>query len=74
MRKLLAAAAVTALIASAPLSDAKAQGKQLTLCWAAWDPANALVELSKDFTKETGIDMIARTRWLIRLTRFCSLC
>ena len=30
---------------------------ELTLCWAAWDPANALVELSKDFTAETGIGM-----------------
>ncbi|MGL4610326.1 MAG: ABC transporter substrate-binding protein [Trueperaceae bacterium] len=29
----------------------------LTLCWAAWDPANALQELSKDFTTETGIEM-----------------
>ncbi len=29
----------------------------MTLCWAAWDPANALVELSKGFTKETGIEM-----------------
>src|ERR1700728_4988806 len=36
---------------------AAAQAKQLTLCWAAWDPANALVELGKDFTKETGIEM-----------------
>jgi multiple sugar transport system substrate-binding protein len=36
---------------------AAAQSKQLTLCWAAWDPANALVELGKDFTKETGIEM-----------------
>jgi multiple sugar transport system substrate-binding protein len=34
-----------------------AQAKDLTLCWAAWDPANALVELSKDFTAETGIAM-----------------
>ena len=25
---------------------------QLTLCWAAWDPANALIELSKDFASE----------------------
>ncbi len=31
--------------------------KQITLCWAAWDPANALVELSKDFTAKTGIKM-----------------
>jgi len=36
---------------------AQAQQKQLTLCWAAWDPANALVELSKDFTAKTGIQM-----------------
>ena len=27
------------------------------MCWAAWDPANALVELSKDFTAESGIPM-----------------
>jgi multiple sugar transport system substrate-binding protein len=36
---------------------AQAQDKQLTLCWAAWDPANALAELSKDFTAESGIEM-----------------
>src|SRR3989442_15489665 len=36
---------------------AQAQQKQITLCWAAWDPANALVELSKDFTAKTGIAM-----------------
>ena len=36
---------------------ARAQEKSLTLCWAAWDPANALTELSKDFTAETGIAM-----------------
>src|SRR5881227_2863444 len=34
-----------------------AEAKDLTLCWAAWDPANALVELSKDFTAKTGIAM-----------------
>jgi len=32
----------------------QAQTKQLTLCWAAWDPANALVELSKDFHGQVG--------------------
>jgi len=37
--------------------QASAQSKSLTLCWAAWDPANALVEMSKDFTAKTGIDM-----------------
>jgi multiple sugar transport system substrate-binding protein len=36
---------------------AHAADKQLTLCWASWDPANALVELSKDFTAKTGIQM-----------------
>jgi multiple sugar transport system substrate-binding protein len=36
---------------------ARAQDKTLTLCWAAWDPANALVELSKDFTAKTGVKM-----------------
>ena len=36
---------------------AQAEDKQLTLCWAAWDPANALAELSKDFTAESGIQM-----------------
>lgn len=34
-----------------------AQDKEITLCWAAWDPANALAELSKDFTAQTGIGM-----------------
>lgn len=38
-------------------ASSKAQAEELTLCWAAWDPANALVELSKDFTAESGIDM-----------------
>ena len=44
-------------VASCLGSQAVAQTKQLTLCWAAWDPANALVELSKDFTAKTGIQM-----------------
>src|SRR5208282_1347919 len=39
------------------LASFSTQAKTLTLCWAAWDPANALVELDKDFTKETGIEM-----------------
>ncbi len=48
------AVAALALLGS---GAAQAQAKQLTLCWAAWDPANALVELSKDFTAKTGIAM-----------------
>ena len=47
----LAGGLATLAISIAP---AKAQD-ELTLCWAAWDPANALIELSKDFTTETGI-------------------
>jgi multiple sugar transport system substrate-binding protein len=33
------------------------QADDLTLCWASWDPANALVELSKDFESESGHNM-----------------
>lgn len=56
MRKLMAAAG---LLAASLLGagQAHAQGKTITLCWAAWDPANALVELSKDFTTKTGVNM-----------------
>ncbi|MGA2129334.1 MAG: extracellular solute-binding protein, partial [Xanthobacteraceae bacterium] len=58
MNKLLAgAAALASALIVAPVAPAHAQSKQITLCWAAWDPANALVELSKDFTTKTGIQM-----------------
>jgi multiple sugar transport system substrate-binding protein len=50
----VAVAAIALFVREQP---AQAQTKQLTLCWAAWDPANALVELSKDFTRRTGIQM-----------------
>ena len=56
MRAFNTAVAAAALTAFGTLS-ASAQDKEITLCWAAWDPANALVELSKDFTSETGIKM-----------------
>ena len=49
----LAAATAMGLVPAA----AQAQDKTITLCWAAWDPANALVELSKDFTAKTGVKM-----------------
>jgi len=49
-RRLVLLAAVAGL-------TSQATAKDLTLCWAAWDPANALVELSKDFTVKTGIKM-----------------
>ena len=49
--------AALALGVTSVASSAQAQSKDLTLCWAAWDPANALVELSKDFEKSSGIKM-----------------
>jgi multiple sugar transport system substrate-binding protein len=54
MKKTLACTvAAAALMASAP----SAQAADLTLCWAAWDPANALVELSKQFEGQSGHNM-----------------
>jgi multiple sugar transport system substrate-binding protein len=47
-----AAVSVAGLFATSP-----AQSQEITLCWAAWDPANALVELSKEFEAESGIKM-----------------
>ena len=46
----------SALLASTAVSGT-AKADELTLCWAAWDPANALVELSKEFTAQTGTEM-----------------
>jgi multiple sugar transport system substrate-binding protein len=56
-RTFAAAFAAVTLLSSAAAFPAATQAQELTLCWAAWDPANALVELSKDFTTETGIAM-----------------
>jgi multiple sugar transport system substrate-binding protein len=52
--RLLAASSAAALCVA---GMASAQDNELTLCWAAWDPANALVELSKDFETQSGIKM-----------------
>ena len=57
LRKVALASLLATATAVAATSSAEAQGKTITLCWAAWDPANALVELSKDFTAKTGINM-----------------
>lgn len=55
---LMNSAAVLTLLAGATLSGATAaNAEDLTLCWAAWDPANALVELSKDFEAKSGHNM-----------------
>jgi multiple sugar transport system substrate-binding protein len=51
--RLLAATALT----GAALSAQTALAEDLTLCWAAWDPANALVELSKEFEAQSGHTM-----------------
>jgi multiple sugar transport system substrate-binding protein len=57
LRNLGFASALASVAALGAVCPAQAQGKTITLCWAAWDPANALVELSKDFTAKTGITM-----------------
>jgi len=58
MTTLPGAASLTAALALATAcGSAIAQDKTITLCWAAWDPANALVELSKDFTAKSGVKM-----------------
>ena len=56
MRKLSTAALGVALAASVSLPST-ASAEELTLCWAAWDPANALVELSKEFEAQSGHTM-----------------
>ncbi|MFK7860416.1 MAG: ABC transporter substrate-binding protein [Granulosicoccus sp.] len=47
--------AALAIATSAATFSANAD--ELTLCWAAWDPANALVEMSKEFEEQSGITM-----------------
>lgn len=47
---------VASAIVAGSLPNAAA-AEDLTLCWAAWDPANALVELSKDFETKSGHSM-----------------
>ena len=57
MRTSLKLTAASAALLAASLSGKAAQAEDLTLCWAAWDPANALVELSKDFEAQSGHTM-----------------
>ncbi len=57
MRRITLVLATALIVATAWAGSAKAQSKELTLCWAAWDPANALRELSKDFEAKSGIGM-----------------
>ena len=55
LNKIALGVSAAALLAAASATGAKAD--ELTLCWAAWDPANALVELSKDFEAQSGTKM-----------------
>jgi multiple sugar transport system substrate-binding protein len=50
---------LTYVVASFAITAAAgvAQAEDLTLCWASWDPANALTELSKDFEQQSGHNM-----------------
>jgi len=52
-KRLLATTASLAMLAAA----STAQAEDLTLCWAAWDPANALIELSKEYEAQSGNKM-----------------
>ncbi len=47
----------TVLAIAGSAASFSVQADELTLCWAAWDPANALVEMSKDFEEQSGIEM-----------------
>ena len=61
MRKSVPIAGLVAagFMAAAPFSAAHAEGKSLTMCWAAWDPANALVELVAR-TERAVLDLLRR--------------
>jgi len=55
MKRLLTTTAIALAFCAGAAQSAKAE--DLTLCWASWDPANALVELSKGFEAESGHTM-----------------
>jgi len=49
---------------AAPAEEEAAGEQFITIHWAQWAPADSLEELSKDFTAETGIDVIVeQTPW-----------
>lgn len=57
LRKLKKALFTTTATLTVGLASLQATADEITLCWANWAPANALVELSKDFTAKTGINV-----------------
>ncbi len=48
---------IAAIAMAGAMACSTAKAADLTLCWAAWDPANSLIELSKDFEAKSGHDM-----------------
>jgi len=47
-----------------PSPSGAGAGNKITIAWAQWDPANYLQELAKDFTRETGIEVVVeQTPW-----------
>ena len=48
---------LSAVVLAGGMGAQSVMADDLTLCWAAWDPANALVELSKEFEAESGHSM-----------------
>ncbi|MEM1159918.1 MAG: extracellular solute-binding protein [Pseudomonadota bacterium] len=57
MRMTRLAAAGLLAFGGGTMVSTSASADDLTLCWAAWDPANALIELSKDFEAKSGHKM-----------------
>jgi multiple sugar transport system substrate-binding protein len=55
--KILKSMVGISVLAASTFGPASVRADDLTLCWAAWDPANALVELSKDFEAQSGHKM-----------------
>ena len=55
--KILNTMAGISLLSASTFGTASIHAADLTLCWAAWDPANALVELSKGFEAKSGHKM-----------------
>ena len=50
----------TALSAAAFMfvgGQGNAQSADLPLCWAAWTPANSMVDLSKDFGQQRHVNL-----------------
>ena len=56
MKRIFLVVLSTLLLATMATTIVKAEDKELTLCWAAWDPANALRELSTVRGSDCGLE------------------